>query len=569
MKKINRRKALQQISLGIASLYVTACASPYKKNPLSPMDEKNSSYDLSEVWKKISPIQRSRPEPAPPVYTGDQPAGPHAILWDKEKFLKEKNLSLPKNLEKARLVVIGGGLSGLTTAYLLRHHKPIILEQASALGGNAKGESWRGIDYSIGAAYFMQPEKDSGIDKILKEIGIDKIARVKGDEDPVVLNSKRVSNFWSGVTAPESKAQFEKIAKHFADVSNEKNGWTFPDYPTDDLKLLKKIQPLDRISFKKHLEKVAGGKLHPHIVTNLEHYCWSSYGAGFDEISAAAGLNFYAAEFGGEALMVTPGGNSAVTEALGKKLYEQDPSHIRTQSLVFDVKVKNNKTEIYYLNTQGEIKGIEADYAVMSCPKFVVKRILNGIEPARLAAINKLKYNAYLVANVCINKHIPEDFYDLFLLNDGTCDSSNLMKAAMDQKATDVIHACFAKPVADKSVLTLYRALPFAAGRPILYAENSYEQFRKEFEEQITNQVLPLFNLKNENVEELRISRWGHPLPVASPGLISEGHVKQLRKPFKDRIFFAEQDNWSLPALETAIGEALLMAEKIDAKLKA
>jgi protoporphyrinogen oxidase len=45
------------------------------------------------------------------------------------------------------------GLSGLITAYPLRKFKPIILEQSPRFGGNAKGQSGRGLEYSIGAAF--------------------------------------------------------------------------------------------------------------------------------------------------------------------------------------------------------------------------------------------------------------------------------------------------------------------------------------------------------------------------------------------------------------------------------
>lgn len=548
----------------MASLYVTACSSPYKKLALLPTpDPKISEDGLEEMWKKISPIQRNLSEPAARAYSGDDFTVPHGILWDKEAYFKQKNLQWPTETEKIPLVVIGAGMSGLCSAYLLREHNPIVLEQARTLGGNSKGESWKDVDYSIGAAYFMKPEKDSGLEKLIKELGIDQIARVKSDEDPVILNHKFIKNFWTGETAPEAKKQFEKIAEHFRNVCNGKKGWIFPDYPTEDQSHLKKIKSLDQISFKKHLQKIAGAPLHPHINANLEHFCWSSYGAGFDEISAAAGLNFYASEFGGDEIMVTPGGNAAITEALAKKLYQKNPNSLRTSCLVFDVKVKDDKVFVHYLNPQGEVKAIEAQTAIMSCPKFVVKKILNDIEPSRLEAINKLQYNAYLVANVCLDKNVPDQFYDLFMLRDASCDSKNLMSASSKDKVTDVVHGCYAKPNANRSVMTLYRALPFVGGRPMVYNEGSYSQYRQEFEDQIHTEILPLLNLKKENIQELRITRWGHPLPVAKPGFISEGTAQILRKPYKDKVFFVEQDNWGLPAFETAAGEALLMADKI------
>ena len=75
-------------------------------------------------------------------------------------------------------------------------------------------------------------------------------------------------------------------------------------------------------------------------------------------------------------------------------------------------------------------------------------------------------------------------------------------------------------------------------------------------------------NASPENVMDLRLSRWGHPLPVAEAGLIANGTIDVIRKPFKRRVFFVEQDNWILPAFETAAGEAMIWAPVVDQFLK-
>jgi len=566
---IDRREALKIIGTGMFAAYITACTSPYKRAPLSAGNAAgNPNESLAELWKKISSVQRNIPSPAPLVFSGDQPQLPHEVLWDREAYFKQKNLSWPETREQVPLVIIGGGLSGLSTAYLLREYKPVVLEQAPVFGGNSRGESWQGIDYSIGAAYIMKPDPRSPLHAILKELGLLEKGRTKSGDDPVILNNQKIMGFWEGSSSETAKSQCKKIMDHCKHVYNEEKGFIYPDYPTENSRRLKKISALDRISFKKHMEKVVGETLHPHINAALEHFCWSSAGASSDAISAAAGLNFFASEFGGDEIMIFPGGNSAVTEALAERLYKADPSSLRPKSLVFDVQVKNNKVHVHYLNSEGQVKGIEADAAVMACPKFVVKKILNPIEPSRKKAIEKMQYNAYLVANLCLNKSVPADFYDLYMIGDGNTDSTQLMAAAMEQKVTDVVHAAYAKPHPDKAVLTLYRPLPYPGGRAMVYADTSYEQYRQEFEDQIQSEILPLLSLKKEDIAELRITRWGHPLPVAQVGFLSENQPQALRKPFRSRVFFVEQDNWALPAFETAVTEAYLTAPKIKKKLK-
>src|SRR4051812_897795 len=83
----------------------------------------------------ISPIDRTIALVSQDGFSGDQPqARAHPVLWSKPS--RDEIAFAPS--EKAPLVIIGGGMSGLITAYLLRAHRPIVLEQASQLGGNAK-----------------------------------------------------------------------------------------------------------------------------------------------------------------------------------------------------------------------------------------------------------------------------------------------------------------------------------------------------------------------------------------------------------------------------------------------
>jgi hypothetical protein len=134
---------------------------------------------------------------------------------------------------------------------------------------------------------------------------------------------------------------------------------------------------------------------------------------------------------------------------------------------------------------------------------------------------------------------------------------------------TDVIFADYAKAVGGSTVLTLYRGMPFDSARSEILAPDSYNRYRREFEEQIKDTILPLLKIPHESVVDLRMARWGHPLPVAAPGLIADGVVDELRKPFKERVFFVEQDNWALPAFETALTEAQLWWPEVEKVLEA
>jgi hypothetical protein len=193
----------------------------------------------------------------------------------------------------------------------------------------------------------------------------------------------------------------------------------------------------------------------------------------------------------------------------------------------------------------------------MACPKFVVAKILKSIEPERQELISKLRYNAYLVGNALLNTPVKDDFYDLYMLGDAKIDFKNIQQTSDRHGITDVVHGAFAKTSKQGSVISCYRALPFTGGRALIFAPESYESFRAAFENQIREQILPALGVKPETLVDVRVARWGHPMPVATPGLIASGEMEKIRRPFGDRVFFVEQDNWMLPAIETCAEEAL------------
>ncbi|MGZ3790591.1 MAG: FAD-dependent oxidoreductase [Bacteriovorax sp.] len=516
----------------------------------------------SPFLKKFGPIDYKISLQDSAHYFGDRPQlKAHPILWDKSTFLKNHNLPTPE--EDVPLVIVGGGMSGLISAYLLRDYRPIILEQSNRFGGNAKGEVWNGLPYSVGAAYYMEQTPGTRLYKLFGEVGAHAICRIKDEEDPTLLGDQFFNHFWSGETDPKRKEQFVKLANYFKDVFNGNNNQKFPEMPlplskfSENPCMTNYLSDLDKYNLKDFLEKriLNDEKLHPHIETMLEHYCWSTFACTLQDVSAAAGLNAYASEFG--KVYSAPGGNSAIAECFLKKILETIPERkVRAQSLVVNVSVKDDHTLITYSDNAGALHTIKAKVAIMACPKFVVKHILQDVEPERLKAFEKLKYRSYLVANALIEKKENQSFYDLFLL-DGGIDPEK-------SQITDVVSSAYApRKKYASSVLTLYRGFPYDSGRAKMYEEESFKTYKAEMEKQLNEQILPALKIKEGDVKSLRITRWGHPMPVPSPGLIADGTIEKIRQPFKNRVFFIEQDNWMLAAIETAAGEALYWSDEI------
>lgn len=550
-----KRRDVLKIMGASTLFYLTGCSSTKLK---SIKNKKTQKAGALFDWSTISPINRERDKISGPHWSGDNPEFMHQVLWDKEEFIKSIG-GLPAISEKPKLVIIGGGMSGLMLAHHLKDYKPIILEQNQRMGGNSKGETWNDQHYSIAAAYFIQPDEHSKEDLFLKEIGAYDIVQIKKSEDAVILNGKMVEGFHEGATAQDSKEQFLKFEEYINNVAHSKKGAIFPEIPYTDRKSKKRVIELDKESLYEHLSKVLG-KLHPHLETFIEHYCWSSFGGSSTEISAAAGLNF----LGGEAfnVCVARGGNSGVAEKVLSSLASiLPPQNFRNGMLVFDVKQLSDGVEISYIDQISKtVKRIKSDYVVMSCPKFIAAKCIDQMEKSRVELIKNLKYRSYMVANVLLKKPFNPKYFDVYLLGDGKTNLKNPEASSLEQKATDICVANFSDHNETQSILTLYRGVPYDGFRANLLDEGAYDTFKEEFSNQ-AKELVKILGMSETDIEDIRMARWGHPLPLAEKGLHSEGIIEKISKPLGKRIHFCEQDNCMLPAFETAMAESFKISK--------
>ena len=488
-------------------------------------------------------------------YLGDSLTRPHEALWAQADFIRHHG-GVPAPRERAAVVIVGGGLAGLASAYQLAAHRPIVLEQAPRFGGNARGERWNGITYALGAAYLVKPDPASALQRAFYgPLGVDREWR-EAPEDPVALGGRLLDGFWSGATDPRHPAQFRRAAAYLRHVLAD----AYPDLPSEPDGALddRQLAALDGVSLRQHLEHQLG-RLHPHLDTLLEHYCWSSFGGAMAELSAASGLNFLAAEFAG--ICALPGGNARIAERLLAELAGSlPPDALRPATLVVRVAPAPDpdgaSVWVTAADPRGSLYTIAARAVVLAAPKFVCRKLLPSAPTEQLAAMARLRYRAYVVANVLVDAPAPARALDLYLLGEGR--TSRDIRAASDaQGITDVITGHWAQgghPTS--SVLTLYRAYPWDGARPFIFDDRTLPQLRDQLSAQLPA-ILALFGLSPDHIHELRVARWGHALPLAETGHLAAGVWARARSPIAGRIFFAEQDNWPAPAIETALTEAL------------
>jgi hypothetical protein len=476
------------------------------------------------------------------------------------------------------VLVVGGGIAGLTVAYKLRDRNVLVLEAADEVGGVSKAGTWQGIDYAIGAAYIIDPAPDSedarelaGF-RLLEELGLRRRGedltkdrslqrRLSGDANHCVFSNRRV--------IPEAEVYSPRNRRFFEHVLDSDD---YPSVPPADPAL---VDALDRLSFRAFLEntalqrKIYGRTVGPISALGweaIEYYCWGAFGTTARETSAYHGLNFFAAEFG--AVLVYPGGNGFITKRLAERILRGAPQAIRTRAWTLRI---DRDAEGFSATTweAGRLHRHRARSIVFAAPLFLAPKIILALPDAQRTAIASLDYRSYVVANVLLRRPADRIFaspafrngYELTRVH-----GVDVRKAAAEEISgrkvySDAILADFAAgrhPT--HAILTVYRPYPYAAGRAHLMSA-TYAQMESEIRREVLAGFGP-HGLRAGDIDGVRLTRWGHPMIVTRPGQLADGTIAAAAQA-QPGLYFAHTDVQGAPAYENALASAFDAVEAV------
>lgn len=524
-------------------------------------------FALAPLWSRLDALawpQAERP------FTGDSVDEAHRLLMDPGATLT----AAPRqaHAEVYDVIVVGAGIAGLAAGYWLRDKATLILERESVPGGVSRLEAWNGLEYAIGAAYIIDPDPESEDPRekrnfeLLNELGLrtagedlstdrSKSRRLGGDANHAVFSRRRV--------VPEAAVYTPQNVRFFRRVLDSDN---YPAVPPEDAAL---VDALDRVSFKQFLESpslqrrlygASVGRISPIGWEAVEYYFWGAFGTTAGETSAYHGLNFFAAEFGD--ILVYPGGNGFITRRMAERVMSHDRQMLRTGSCVLRVERGDDGLFSVLTFENGTVHEFRTRTVVFASPLFLAPTIIPALPVEQLAAIATLDYRSYAVANVLLGRRIDRIFrhpafrdgYELTPVHGVDVHRQEAQKLSAQKVFSDAVVADF--PIwrhPDRAVLTVYRPYPYDGGRGDLFAARY-----AEMEAEVRRAVLDLFGphgLAPGDIEDVRLSRWGHPMIVARLGQLADGSLRRAAQS-QTGLYFAHTDIQGAPAFENAMAAA-------------
>jgi glycine/D-amino acid oxidase-like deaminating enzyme len=530
------------------------------------------------LWTKLDALAWQAPTA---TFSGDNFELAHKLLFKPDETISAGGAP-QLHPDVHDVLVIGGGIAGLTVAWKLRDRKVRLLEAAPEVGGVSRSESWQGIDYSIGAAYIIDPDPDTedprelaGF-KLLEELGLRRKGedlskdrsldrRLSGDDNHCVFSNRRV--------VPHAEVYSLRNRRFFEHVLDSDD---YPSVPAENPAL---VDALDRISFRAFLEnaalqrKIYGrtvGAISPLGWEAIEYYCWGAFGTTARETSAYHGLNFFAAEFGD--VLVFAGGNGFITKRLGERIRQHNPQTIRTGAWTLRVE-KDGDGYAAITWEDGQLHRHRARAVVFAAPLFLAPALIPSLSEEQRKAIESLAYRSYVVANVLLKRPANRIFanpafrngYELTRVHGIDVRTVAAEEISGRKVYSDAILADFASgrhPT--HAVLTVYRPYPYEAGRTNLL-DLSYEQMESEIRRELLSGFGP-HGLRAGDIEGVRIARWGHPMIVTRPGQLADGTMRVASRS-QAGLYFAHTDVQGAPAYENALASAFDAVEAVTAHL--
>ncbi len=380
---------------------------------------------LAASWACRGEARRGTP-PGELIDTGAE-AG-HRWLRDAQAAAADPAAaSAPRTLQRHRVVIVGGGVAGLSAAWALRRggvSDVAVLELDAQLGGTSRSGAGPVSAYPWGAHYIVAPTAaQHELTALLGEMGglegyaadgapiVDEALRCREPEERVFYRGRWYAGLYlrAGATPEDLRqlAQFQRHIDHWA-VWRDAQGRRAFTIPSSHGSTAPEVTALDRRSFAAWLDEQ---KLtSPRLRWLCDYACRDDYGLLAATTSAWAGLFYFAsrqlaAGVEPQPVITWPEGNAALIRHLATS------ATVRQSAVVTSIEPSSEGVRVLAHGPDGP-QGYLAERVIVAVPRFLARRIVAPLRAeasasslASAQATSPADYGAWAVANLHLREH--------------------------------------------------------------------------------------------------------------------------------------------------------------------
>lgn len=439
------------------------------------------------------------------------------------------------------VVIVGGGIAGLSCAWWLERsgfRDFVLLEMEDEAGGNSRSGRNEVSAFPWSAHYLPVPDERSELVRMLcREFGL---LRADGTwEERWLAHAPQERLFihgrWQEGIEPhlgmtkEEAAQFDRFFSRIKEF-RESGEFRVPMEMGH-----RRMLQLDRITMGEWMRNE--GLYAEPLKWLVDYSCRDDYGTRMDEISAWAGIHYFAARPEHEEGPLTwPEGNGWLL----RKLMEKLGSYVQSGAMVVRVEREGNSWRVA---TEREVW--ECDAVVWAAPTFLATWVMEGLPPW------PMDYAPWLIANLTLDRRPA---------NKGAEPAwDNVIYQSPSLGYVDATHQSVAMHK-ERAVWTYYHALAGGRGndqrRILLGGDWNWWTTR------ILQDLERAHPDIRDCVRRVDIFRNGHAMPKPLPGFLANAERIRRTRP-NGRLFFANSDLSGLSLFEEAQWRGVMAARGV------
>ncbi len=505
---------------------------------------------------------------------------------------KSGRLPDPALQRHAGVLVVGAGVAGLAAARALRHagvDDVHVFDLEDAAGGNSRGHQMNGMACPLGAHYLPLPgERAEEVMALLEELGLrsTQAGRPVYDERHLCHSPQErlfIAGQWhegllppiDALPAAQRAQTLAEYRRFSAAVASAGQGGAF-SMPTARAPWSAALARLDAETFAHWLE---GQDLRaPALRWYLDYCCRDDYGAGAAQVSAWAGLHYFASRHGFRApgdgaeadpqaqdgVLTWPEGNAWLSRRLAAPL--QDRLH--TGSVVLGVNEERHAVSLDLWNAALQrAERWSAPQLVLAVPLFIAIRLLAAPPAALSQAVGRMRHAPWLVANLLLEQPLVDrggaaPAWDNVLY---APDRESSPRAAPERFALGYVDAMHqsTRPHPGPTVLTAYWAL---GGDSTQQMQAQRARLLNEpwsaWAQAVLHDLVPAHPDLPAKVGQVDLMRYGHAMSVPTPGIRSSVELNSLADT-PGRVHFAHSDLAGYSAFEEAFFHGHTAAQRL------
>lgn len=481
----------------------------------------------------------------------------------------------PSRTRECEVAILGSGIAGLTAGWRLAREgfKDFCLLTGPEPFGNAAGSLLGGVPCPRGAHYLPLPTPEAThIREMLASLGFlqgdpgalkpvyDERALVHAPEERLLIDGRWQEGLMprEGLDA-EAHAQIERFEREMSRLRHLKgaDGQRAFAIPTVASSRDPALRALDGLRFSAWLDRE--GYKAPALRAWLDYCCRDDYGAGCEQVSAWAGLHYFASR-GGQAanaedgaLLTWPDGLNPLARALNESIAPAS----RVPGMALRVSRRGKGVEVLCVAPDGrEAFTLRAKRVILAMPLHVAMHVVEGFSDFGFVRERDLPESAsWLIANFLL-KGFPRE------------------RAPQDQPAWDNVvqgsgglgwvvatHQWIRQAKPERTVFTAYRAL--AHQSPKIARAWMLNAGAGELLDLAATDLLAAYGRDFwKGVERVEITLRGHAMASPTPGFLARPGIEALREA-DGPLLFAHADLSGLSLFEEATWWGEVAARKI------